>query len=140
MLNDELATVVIADDNREILKVLAKLLRPRYRIVSAAEDGGTAFRAIQTHQPQLAILDISMPIMNGLEVAGQLRAIHSSTKIVLLTLQTSNELVHEARRCANGCVVKMLLYSDLFPALDAALRGEFFVSALLTKPGDKRND
>ena len=67
MLNNELPTVAIADDNREILRVLAKLLPPSYRIVSAAEDGGTAFRAIQTHQPQLAILDISMPIMNGLK-------------------------------------------------------------------------
>jgi hypothetical protein len=70
--NNGLPTVVIADDNREILKVLAKLLRPSYRIVAQAEDGGVALRAIQPHQPQLAILDISMPTMNGLEVAGQL--------------------------------------------------------------------
>jgi CheY-like chemotaxis protein len=137
VLNHEFPTVAIADDNREILKVLARLLPPSYRIVSAAEDGGTAFRAIETHQPQLAILDIFMPIMTGLEVARQLRANHSSTKVVLLTLQTSIELIEEARRCADGCVIKMLLYSDLFPALDAALRGEFFVSALVTKPGHR---
>lgn len=129
MLND-MPSVVIADDNREILRVLAKLLQPSYRIVSQAEDGYTALRAIKTYQPQLAILDISMPIMNGFQVTRQLRAAASSTKVVFLTLQTSIQLVEEARRCANGYVIKMRLLSDLYPALDAALRGEFFVSDL----------
>ena len=110
--------------------MLASLLQPSHRVVSQAEDGETAFRAIQTHQPELAILDISMPAMNGLEVARRLRAAHSSTKVVFLTLQTSIKLVEEARRHANGYVIKMRLASDLYPALDAALRGEFFVSDL----------
>jgi DNA-binding NarL/FixJ family response regulator len=124
-------TVVIADDHREILKALARLLQTSYAIVFQAEDGETALRAIQTHQPQLAILDISMPVLNGLEVARQLRAAHSSTKVVFLTtLQTSIDLIDEARSCANGYIAKMRLLSDLYPALDAALRGEFFVSDL----------
>lgn len=110
--------------------MLGRLLQPSYRIVAQAEDGDTALRAIQTHQPQLAILDISMPRMNGLEVARQLRAAHSSTKVVFLTLHTSIELTDEARLCANGYVTKMRLGSDLYPALDAALRGESFVSDL----------
>jgi DNA-binding NarL/FixJ family response regulator len=130
MDNNGQPTVVIADDNREILKVLASLLQPSHRVVSQAEDGETALKAIQTHQPELAILDISMPTMNGLEVARQLRAAHSSTKVVFLTLQTAIELIDEARRCANGYVTKMRLHSDLYPALDAAMGGEFFVSDL----------
>jgi DNA-binding NarL/FixJ family response regulator len=123
-------TVVIADDNREMLKALASLLQPSYRIVFQAEDGGGALRAIQTHQPELAILDISMPVMNGLEVARQLRAAHSPTKVVFFTLLTSIEFIEEARRCANGFVNKLSLSRDLYLALDAALRGEFFVSDL----------
>jgi CheY-like chemotaxis protein len=122
------ATIVIADDNREILKLLTRLLQPSFRIVSLAEDGETALRAIQTHQPELAILDICMPMMSGIEVARQLRANHSSTKVVFLTLEMSNELIEEARRYANGYVTKMRLSSDLYRSLDAALRGEFFVS------------
>jgi CheY-like chemotaxis protein len=122
------ATVVIADDNREILKMLTRLLQPSFRIVSLAEDGKTALRAIHAHQPELAILDISMPEMSGLEVARQLRAAHSSTKVVFLTLEMSIELVEEARRYANGYVTKMRLSSDLYRSLEAALRGEFFVS------------
>jgi DNA-binding NarL/FixJ family response regulator len=110
--------------------VLASLLQPSHRIIAQAVDGETALRAIQTHQPELAILDISMPAMNGLEVARQLRAAHSSTKVVFLTLQTAIELIDEARQCANGYITKMRLHSDLYHALDAALRGEFFVSDL----------
>lgn len=106
-------TVVIAHDNREILKVLARMLQPSYRIGSQADDGEAAFRAVQTHQPQLATLDISMPMMNGLEVARQLRAAHSSTKVVFLRLQPSIEFIEEARHCANGYVIKMRLSSDL---------------------------
>jgi DNA-binding NarL/FixJ family response regulator len=123
-------TTVIADDNPEILKALARFLEPSYRVVAQAEDGGAALRAIQTHQPELAILDISMPVMNGLEVARQSRAANSSTRVVFLTLQPSIEFIEEARRCANGYVSKMRLYDDLFPALEAALRGEFFLSDL----------
>jgi DNA-binding NarL/FixJ family response regulator len=128
MDNNGPRTVVIADDNREILKKIAGLLQPSYKIVSRAEDGEAALRAIKTHQPQLAVLDISMPKMNGLEIARQLRAAHSSTKVVFLTLQTSIELIEEARRYANGYVTKMRLFKDLYSALDAALDGEFFVS------------
>jgi CheY-like chemotaxis protein len=130
MENNGHHTVVIADDNREILKVLASLLQPSHRIIAQAVDGETALRAIQTHQPELAILDISMPAMNGLEVARRLRAAHSSTKVVFLTLQTSSDFIEEARRCANGYITKMRLHSDLYPAMDAALGGEFFVSNL----------
>jgi DNA-binding NarL/FixJ family response regulator len=130
VIHNGLPTVVIADDNREILKALTGLLEPSYRIVALAEDGAAALKAIETLQPQLAILDISMPIMNGLEVARQLRAAQSSTKVVILTLQTSIEIIEEARRYTSGYVHKMQLASDLYPALDAALRGEFFVSDL----------
>jgi DNA-binding NarL/FixJ family response regulator len=130
MDNNGQPTVVIADDNREILKVLASLLQPSHRVVSQAEDGETALRVILTHQPELAILDISMPLMNGLEVARQLRAAHSSTKVVFLTLQTAIELIDEARHCANGYITKMRPHLDPYPALDAALAGEFFVSDL----------
>jgi CheY-like chemotaxis protein len=113
MDNNGQPAVVIADDNREILKVLAGLLQSSYKIVFLAEDGETALGAIKTHHPQLAILDISMPTMNGLEVARQLRAARSSTKVVFLTLQASIEFVEEARCCANGFVTKMRLHRDL---------------------------
>jgi DNA-binding NarL/FixJ family response regulator len=85
-------TIVLADDNVGMLEVLAKLLRPCFRI------------------------------------GRRLMTVHSSTKIVFLTLESNKEFIDEARCCGHGYVFKMRVYSDLLPALEAALRGEFFTS------------
>jgi two-component system, NarL family, nitrate/nitrite response regulator NarL len=121
-------TIVLADDNAGILEVLAKLLRPCFRIVAQCKDGDAAFKAIKEFSPRLGILDIAMPKINGLEVGRRLMAVHSSTKIVFLTLESNKEFIDAARFCEHGFVFKMLVYSDLLPALEAALRDEFFTS------------
>lgn len=121
-------TVVIADDHPGILEMIAEVLEPSFRIVAQAKDGDAAFRAIKECRPRLAILDLSLPKMNGLEVARWLSEIHSSTKIVFLTLESDEKVIDEARRCGHGYVSKVRVCSDLLPALEAALRGEFFTS------------
>jgi DNA-binding NarL/FixJ family response regulator len=120
--------IVLADDNARILQMLAKLLRPCFRIVAQCQDGDAAFKAIKELSPRLGILDIAMPKINGLEVVRRLMAVHNSTKIVFLTVESDKEFIDEARCCGHGYVFKMRVYSDLLPALEAALRGEFFAS------------
>jgi DNA-binding NarL/FixJ family response regulator len=68
--------------------MLAELLRPCFRIVAQCKDGDAAFKAIKEFSPRLGILDIAMPKINGLEVGRRLMAVHSSTKIVSLTLES----------------------------------------------------
>jgi CheY-like chemotaxis protein len=68
-VNDFKPTVVIADDDPEMLAVVAKLLNSKFTVVGRAGDGFAALRAIKEFRPQLAILDISMPKINGLDVA-----------------------------------------------------------------------
>jgi two-component system, NarL family, response regulator DesR len=121
-------TVVIADGSPSILAVLSKLLQPSFSIVARAEDGDRAFKAITEFHPQLAILDLSMRKISGFEVARRLREAQSATKIVFLTLILGEDFVSEARRCGHGYVVKTRVYTDLLPAVETALRGEFFVS------------
>jgi DNA-binding NarL/FixJ family response regulator len=81
-------TIILADDNAGILEMLAELLRPCFRIVAQCKDGDAAFKAIKEFSPRLGILDIAMPKINGLEVGRRLMAVHSSTKIVFLTLES----------------------------------------------------
>lgn len=129
-VDDPKPTVVIADDNPEILKVMAGLLQLSFTIVAQAADGLEALEAINEHHPQLAILDLSMPKMDGFEVASQLTKDKSSTRVVFLTLQSGHDIIEEARRCGHGYVAKVRLDSDLVLALHAALKGEFFSSDL----------
>jgi DNA-binding NarL/FixJ family response regulator len=121
-------TLVLADDNPEFLKRLARLLQPSFTILAQANDGYEAFNAIQQLRPQLAILDISMPKMDGLAVARELAKAQVATKVVFLTNQSEKSFVSEARRFGHGYVAKLQLYSDLRPAISAALEGNFFVS------------
>jgi DNA-binding NarL/FixJ family response regulator len=127
---DDQPTVVIADDNAEILEAVGDLLSGSFRIVAQVGDGLEAFRAINERIPQLAVLDISMPKMNGMEVARWLRQAGHPTKIVFLTLMTGDDFIREAKRYGHGFVAKSRLHSDLVPALYAAIEGEFFISDL----------
>ena len=111
------------------LKSLARLLWPSFTIVAQARDGDAAFRWIKEPRPGLAILDVSMPKMNGFEVARQLNEIQHSMRIVFLTVLTGEEFITEAQRCGHGFVTNMRLYRDLPTALQGALKGEFFISS-----------
>jgi CheY-like chemotaxis protein len=71
-VNDLRPTVVLADDNAEILRVVDRLLRPLYRIVAQVEDGAAAIGVIMALRPRLAVLDLSMPKIDGFEVARRL--------------------------------------------------------------------
>jgi DNA-binding NarL/FixJ family response regulator len=121
-------TLVLADDNPEILKRLTRLLQPFFTIVAQAQDGYAAFNAIQELRPQLAILDVLMPKMDGLAVARELAKAQVPTRVVFLTNLSGENFVAEARRLGYGYVAKMQLYSDLRPAISAALEGKFFAS------------
>jgi DNA-binding NarL/FixJ family response regulator len=128
-MNDQ-PTVVIADDNAAILEAVDNLLSGSFRIVAQVGDGLEAFRAINEHIPQLAVLDISMPKMNGMEVARWLSQATHPKKIIFLTLMTGDDFIREAKRYGHGFVAKPRLSSDLVPALWAAIEGKFFVSDL----------
>jgi DNA-binding response OmpR family regulator len=121
-------TVVIADGSPSILALVSKLLQHSCSIVAREEDGDRAFEAITEFRPQLAILDISMRKINGFEVAKRLRENQSTTKIIFLTLISGEDFVREARRCGHGYVAKMRVFTDLLPAVEAALRDEFFAT------------
>ena len=130
MLDALKPTIVMADDHPQMLELVAEVLRPSFTILAQAEDGDIAFRAITELRPQLAVLDLSMPRMHGIEVAKQLSATRSLTKVVFLTLHAGEEFLSEARRYGHGYVLKSRLHSDLIAALYAALQGGFFASKL----------
>lgn len=121
-------TVVIADDHHKVLESARRLLGPDFQVVAAVNDGLMAVEAARTLNPDLILLDIEMPKMDGLLAAQEIRRRGSTAKIVFLTVHDEEDYVTAARRFGNGYVLKSHMASELLNAIDDALRGTFFVS------------
>ena len=101
------------------------------QIVGAVKDGPTALEAVRTLNPDVIVLDITMPGMSGLEVAGRLRRAGSTVPIVFLTIHDDEELVRATQAAGGiGYVVKTMLPSDLMVAVNEACAGRRWVSQL----------
>lgn len=123
------ARVLVADDNEEVREVLASILAEDFDVIRAVTDGGAALAAVTQLLPDVAILDISMPVLNGIEVARRIRDGSHRVAVVVLTCFSDVD-VFEAACDAGllGYVTKERLYTDLVPAIDLALSGARFVS------------
>jgi DNA-binding NarL/FixJ family response regulator len=106
--------------------------RPRLRIVGEASDGLEAVQKAQELQPDLILLDIGLPMLNGIEAARRIRELSPKSKILYVSEDRSLDFVEEALRTgAAGYVVKSDAGSELLSAVDAVLLGKRFVSASL---------
>ncbi len=121
--------VLVADDHARILKAVSALLGKSFDVVGLVSDGRAAVQAALKHDPDLIVLDVSMPGMSGIEVARELKKRHNPAKIVFLTVHEDAEILASCLAAGGlGYVVKELMNSDLIPAIDAALAGRGFVS------------
>jgi DNA-binding NarL/FixJ family response regulator len=116
--------VLIVDDNDAIRARAAAVLTEDCRVVGSVKDGSAALEAAQALQPEVMVLDISMPGMSGLEVAARLRYSGSSIAVVFLTVHDEPDFVEAAKAAGGvGYVVKPRLASDLPRAVRAAQAG-----------------
>jgi len=121
--------VVLADDLTPVLVAVAKLLQESFEIVGMASDGQTALDATLALEPDLVVLDISMPGMSGIEVARELKRRGHKAKIVFLTVHEDSDILATCIAAGGvGYVVKVLMETDLIPAMNDALAGRGFVS------------
>lgn len=124
--------VVLADDNDAILEHAARLLAPDFDIVGTLADGESVLSSFEQSRPDVVVLDISMPNMNGIEVARRLFEMGHQPKIVFLTVHEEKEFVCAAFGVGGaGYVIKSRLDSDLPNALNAVLAGRIYVSPSL---------
>src|SRR5512134_25611 len=127
--------ILLADDSPYMLQAARLILEPEFQIVGTVDDGETVVEAMQSLEPDVLILDISMGLMNGLEAARLLTRIGSKAKIVFLTVHKDQEFVEEAFSAgAMGYVIKPRLGTDLLIAVREALMGHTFVSPDLISP------
>jgi len=123
------ASILLADDHAEFLAAVVRHLEPHFEILRTVGDGRMVIAEAARLVPDLIVLDISMPLMNGIEAARQLKVAGSAAKIVFLTVHADLDYVRAALGSgALGYVLKSELASDLLPCLREVLLDRSFVS------------
>ncbi|NLS80246.1 MAG: response regulator transcription factor [Chloroflexi bacterium] len=123
--------VLIADDHTIVREGLVSLLQSDsdLDLVGQAQDGREALRLALELEPDVVVMDISMPVLNGLEAARQIRAQKPQIKIVVLSIHNEASYVSSALRVgANGYVLKSAAYEELKQAIQTTARGETYLS------------
>ena len=121
--------IVVADDNAKVLVALVSALSGEFEVVATATDGRSALNSIQQLQPAVAVLDLNMPELSGIEVAREIARLRLTPGIVICSVESDPELIGAAQLAgALGYVVKRRLNKDLVIAVKRAACGESFVS------------
>jgi DNA-binding NarL/FixJ family response regulator len=127
--------VLIADDHEMFRQGLRVLLEEEgFQFVAEASNGREAVQLCQQHHPEVAILDIAMPLLNGIFAAREIIKSNPRTKVVLLTQHTEDQMVLESLRAGvTGYVLKTRASSELVHALRAVCRGEMYLTQSISR-------
>ena len=124
--------IVLADDHAIVLDGLRRILEPEFAVVGIAADGRQLVRVIEEFKPEVAVADISMPLLNGLDALRQCKAAHLRTKFVFLTASLDVGLATEAFRLgAAGYVLKQAAAEELAGAIREASAGRTYITPLI---------
>jgi DNA-binding NarL/FixJ family response regulator len=128
------ARLLLADDHTLLLEGIRLMLEPEFELVGSVEDGQALLAAARELKPDVILLDISMPVLNGIDAASQLRKILPSAKLIFLTMHADADYVTEAFRAgAAGYLLKRSAASELLTAIREVLNGNHYVSPLVTR-------
>lgn len=126
--------ILIADDHALVLEGFRRILEEQYELVGAVEDGRALLDAAKTVQPDLVILDVSMPLLNGIDAAAQLKKLHPRVKIVIVTMHADRDYVRAAFEAgASAYLLKRSAVDELELAIRAVMAGHSYITPLITQ-------
>jgi DNA-binding NarL/FixJ family response regulator len=126
--------ILIADDHTLIADLCRNLLETEFEIVGTVNNGRAMVRAAEELRPDVIVVDIAMPMLNGLDAGQQVKELFPAVKLVFLTMNDEIKLAAEAfRRGASGYLLKTCAASELVSAVKAVLQGKTYVSQTLCK-------
>ena len=126
--------ILVADDHALVIEGFRRILQEHYALVGTAGDGHALLAAAKTVQPDIVILDISMPLLNGIETAAQLKKICPTAKIIIVTMHAGADYVRAAFEAgASAYVLKGSAVDELDQAIRAVLGGHSYITPLITK-------
>lgn len=126
--------VLLADDHTFVLEEFKKLLEDHCQLVGAVEDGRTLIETTLNLQPDLVILDISMPRLNGIEAAKKLKKQAPAVKLIFVTMHADMAYIDAAFRAgASGYLLKRSAATELMQAVQSVMNDKFYMTPLITK-------
>jgi DNA-binding NarL/FixJ family response regulator len=126
--------VVLADDHTMLVEAFEKLLAPSCEIVGKVFDGRTLVQAVRDLRPDVVVLDISMPLLNGLTAARQIREFDRNVKLVFVTMSEDPDLAAEAFQAgASAYLLKRSAASELLSAIQQVVLRRSYVTPLVTE-------
>ena len=129
-----LPRILLADDRQEILDTVSCVLDGEGEVVGYAEDGEQVLKLARTKSPDLVVLDLFMPVLNGIETARRLKGDCPHIKVLFLTVCDDSDFVETAiSEGALGYVLKSRLMTDLVPAIHGVLRNCVYISPGLVR-------
>ena len=130
-MSDKTITVFLADDHTIVRQGLAKLLEgePNLRVVGEAENGREAVVKVEKLKPDIVLMDIAMPMLNGIEATRQIRKICPQTKVIILSMHSHGRYISELFGLgASGYLLKSSTGTDIINAIHTALKGSTYLS------------
>lgn len=126
--------ILLADDHTLVLEGLSKLLEKDFELVGTVEDGRTLVNLAQELEPDVVVLDISMPQLNGIDAARQIHKLVPNCKLIFLTMHTDPHYAQEAFQAGgSGYLLKRSAASELTQAIQAVLKNQYYVTPAITK-------
>jgi len=126
--------VLLADDHALVLEGFKKLLEEHCQVVGSVEDGRALLDAAKRLQPDIVVLDISMPKLNGLDAARRLQKMVPRPRVIFVTVHADQDYITQAFKAgASAYLLKRSAGSELLQAIDAVMNDNFYVTSLIAK-------
>jgi DNA-binding NarL/FixJ family response regulator len=126
--------LLIADDHTLVLEGLKRILESDFDLVGMAENGRELLRLAEEFKPDVVLVDISMPLLNGIDAAKQLLKLTPQPKVIFVTMHADSDYVAEAFRAgASGYLLKRSAATELVTAIQEVMKGRYYVTPLVTR-------
>ena len=129
-----LPRIILADDHALFVEALRKLAAPHVEVVATVGDGRALLETAQALKPDVVVIDVGMPLLNGLDAGRELKKRLPNVKLIFLTMNVDPDLAVEAMKSgASGYLLKTSAGSELFSAIREALRGKSYVTPQIAR-------
>ena len=126
--------ILVAEDHTLVAEAFQKLLEPQFEVVGIVADGRALLKVAQQLRPDVAIIDISMPLLNGLDAARELKRLLPPVKIIFVTMNDDPDIASEARRLgASAYLLKTSASAELLKAVQEVLRGNSYLTPRISE-------